>query len=112
MTYQIGCDIGGTFTDIAVLDEDGELWTDKADTTPENLVDGVEQAVENVADQMDATPSAVLSDADRFINGTTIVTNNIIELDGATTGRSTDGCRTTAGTCQDKNFESGAFAPN
>jgi N-methylhydantoinase A len=86
MPYQVGCDIGGTFTDIAVLDDDGSLWTDKAGTTPDNLVNGVEQAVENVADQMDMTPSALLSDADRFINGTTIVTNNIIELKGAKTG--------------------------
>lgn len=86
MPYQIGCDIGGTFTDIAVLDDNGSLWTDKADTTPGNLVDGVERAVENVANRMDMTPSALLSNADRFINGTTIVTNNIIELNGAKTG--------------------------
>ncbi len=86
MSYQIGCDIGGTFTDIAVLDGSGQLWTDKADTTPGHLVDGVEQAVTNVAEQMETTPTALLSDTDRFVNGTTIVTNNIIELSGAKTG--------------------------
>jgi N-methylhydantoinase A len=86
MPYQIGCDIGGTFTDIAVLDDDGELWTDKADTTPDHLVAGVRRAVENVSDQIGVSPTELLSDTERFINGTTIVTNNIVELDGAKTG--------------------------
>jgi N-methylhydantoinase A len=53
---------------------------------PASFVDGVKQAVENVAEQMETTPSTLLSETDRFINGTTIVTNNVIELDGAKTG--------------------------
>ena len=30
--FQIGCDIGGTFTDIAVIDSSGRRFADKADT--------------------------------------------------------------------------------
>jgi N-methylhydantoinase A/oxoprolinase/acetone carboxylase beta subunit len=32
--FQIGCDIGGTFTDVSVIDSDGRRFADKADTTP------------------------------------------------------------------------------
>lgn len=86
MTYKIGCDIGGTFTDVVVVEEDGKIWTDKADTTPGSLADGVENAIANVTDQMGVSPSDLLEETDRFINGTTVVTNVIVELNGVKTG--------------------------
>jgi N-methylhydantoinase A len=86
MPYRIGCDIGGTFTDIIVLDENGVEWQHKTDTVPENLVEGVRNAVLGVADEVGIPPGELLADTERFVNGTTIVTNDIVELDGANVG--------------------------
>ncbi|GAA5162263.1 hypothetical protein GCM10023321_47610 [Pseudonocardia eucalypti] len=35
--YQIGCDIGGTFTDVTAVDSTGTVYSDKSDTTPHDL---------------------------------------------------------------------------
>lgn len=86
MTYHIGCDIGGTFTDITVMNDEGRVWTDKADTTPRNLANGVEEAVKNVVGHIGLSMTELLDQTDRFVNGTTVVTNSIIELNGAETG--------------------------
>jgi N-methylhydantoinase A len=81
--FQIGCDIGGTFTDIAVIDSSGRRFADKADTTPANLADGVVQALENVAATAGSNLPQLLGATTRFVNGTTIVTNALAELRGA-----------------------------
>jgi N-methylhydantoinase A len=69
-SYQIGCDIGGTFTDIVVLNEDGREYTDKADTTPRDLGEGVIAAIDNVATQLGVKTQELLSNTTRFVNGT------------------------------------------
>ncbi len=50
--FQIGCDIGGTFTDVAVVDDAGRVIADKADTTPADLRAGMVAALENAAGQL------------------------------------------------------------
>jgi len=67
---QIGVDIGGTFTDIVALRDDGELVLTKVPTTPQNLLHGIADAVRRVLSLTDARPSAVR----RFIHGTTVAT--------------------------------------
>jgi N-methylhydantoinase A len=84
--FQVGCDIGGTFTDVVVADSEGRVYTDKADTTHDELTLGVVAALENVAGQIGIGVDEVLSATTRFINGTTIVTNSIAELRGARVG--------------------------
>jgi N-methylhydantoinase A len=84
--FQVGCDIGGTFTDIVVADSDGRVYTDKSDTTHEELTVGVVAALENISDQIGLGVDEVLGSTTRFINGTTIVTNSIAELRGARVG--------------------------
>lgn len=84
--YQIGVDMGGTFTDAVVLDEHGNLWTDKAATTPEHLLDGLVGALEAVAVEVGVTLDSLLTNCNRFVHGTTIVTNSITELRGARVG--------------------------
>src|SRR3954454_14045118 len=85
-SFQIGCDIGGTFTDIVVLDEHGRVYTDKSDTTPRDLGEGVIAAIDNVAEQIGVETEELLSQTTRFVNGTTAVTNSIAELRGAKVG--------------------------
>jgi N-methylhydantoinase A len=79
---QIGVDIGGTFTDIVALQDNGELVLTKVATTPQNLLQGIAEAVRRVLSLADASPGAVR----RFIHGTTIATNAVLEQKGAVTG--------------------------
>jgi N-methylhydantoinase A len=85
-SYQVGCDIGGTFTDVVVVDENGTVLTDKADSTPDDLSRGLLQALDNVAGQLGVDSRALLAATKRFVNGTTVVTNCIAELKGARVG--------------------------
>jgi N-methylhydantoinase A len=85
-TLQIGCDIGGTFTDVVVVTSDGEVHTDKSDTTPRDLTKGVVAALTAVADRLGVGLDELLADTTRFVNGTTVVTNSIAELKGAKVG--------------------------
>ena len=46
--YRLGCDIGGTFTDFVLLnDQTGEIKTGKCLTTPRDPSDAVEQGIQD-----------------------------------------------------------------
>ena len=81
-SVQIGVDIGGTFTDIVALGDDGRLHLTKVPTTPKDLLGGVADAVRGVLGLAGADPGGVR----RFIHGTTVATNAILEQTGAVTG--------------------------
>jgi N-methylhydantoinase A len=78
---QIGVDIGGTFTDIVALDPAGRLTFTKVPSTPKDLLDGIGAAVTKVLAMADARPGEV----ERFIHGTTVATNAVLEQKGAVT---------------------------
>lgn len=75
---RVAVDIGGTFTDLVVVDDHGRLRTTKTLTTPENHVLGVQHACE----KLDVT----LQEVDLFIHGSTIAINTVVEKRGARTG--------------------------
>ncbi|HEU5320190.1 MAG TPA: hydantoinase/oxoprolinase N-terminal domain-containing protein, partial [Methylomirabilota bacterium] len=78
---QIGVDIGGTFTDIVALDATGRLALTKVPSTPKDLLEGIAAAVTRVLALAGACPA----DVERFIHGTTVATNAILEQKGAVT---------------------------
>jgi N-methylhydantoinase A len=78
---QIGVDIGGTFTDIVALDHAGRLALTKVPSTPKDLLEGIAAAVTQVLALAGARPA----DVERFIHGTTVATNAILEQKGAVT---------------------------
>jgi N-methylhydantoinase A/oxoprolinase/acetone carboxylase beta subunit len=78
---QIGVDIGGTFTDIVALDGEGRLVLTKVPSTPKDLLEGIDAAVRRVLTLAGAPASAV----ERFIHGTTVATNAVLEQKGAVT---------------------------
>ncbi|HEX6209743.1 MAG TPA: hydantoinase/oxoprolinase family protein [Methylomirabilota bacterium] len=78
---QIGVDIGGTFTDIVALDRAGRLSLTKVPSTPKDLLEGIAAAVTRVLALAGARPP----DVERFIHGTTVATNAILEQKGAVT---------------------------
>jgi len=81
--YRLGCDIGGTFTDfVLVNDETGEFQINKCLTTPGDPSDAVEQGIRELLEQA----PGFMSKIDEIIHGTTLVINAIIERKGAKTG--------------------------
>ncbi len=82
-TYRLGCDIGGTFTDFVLVNDDtGEFQINKCLTTPGDPSDAVEQGIRELLEQ---TPG-FMPKIDEIIHGTTLVINAIIERKGAKTG--------------------------
>ena len=81
--YRLGCDIGGTFTDfVLVNNETGEFYTNKCLTTPSDPSDAIEQGVRELGDQL----PGFMDNVEEIIHGTTLVINAIIERKGARTG--------------------------
>ncbi|MCX5802887.1 MAG: hydantoinase/oxoprolinase family protein [Proteobacteria bacterium] len=81
--YRLGCDIGGTFTDFVLLnDQTGEMKTGKCLTTPQDPSDAVEEGIR----VLEATAPDFVAKLDELIHGTTLVINSIIERKGAKTG--------------------------
>ncbi len=85
MSYRIGIDIGGTFTDFALL-RDGELVLHKNLSTPEDRSIGVIHGLERLADIEQRTLGELLADTEAIIHGTTVADNTLIEMNGACTG--------------------------
>ncbi|MDM8556725.1 hydantoinase/oxoprolinase family protein [Desulfococcaceae bacterium HSG7] len=81
--YRLGCDIGGTFTDfVLVNDETGQFNIHKCLTTPQDPSDAVEEGIR----ALQAQQPGFTSELDEIIHGTTLVINAIIERKGAVTG--------------------------
>lgn len=91
MTYRLGIDIGGTFTDGALIDEaSGDVRIVKVLTTPKNPADGFMLALQRVLDDAHAPTSAI----GLLVHATTIATNALIEGNIARIGLlATDGFR-------------------
>lgn len=85
-SYHIGTDTGGTFTDVTVMSDDGEVYVEKSPTTPHDFAEGVLHAVERVSEQMGITPRQLLSRCRQFKHGSTIATNALITREGSRVG--------------------------
>ncbi|MFP4051364.1 MAG: hydantoinase/oxoprolinase family protein [Thermoplasmata archaeon] len=82
MTWRIGVDIGGAFTDLyAVESEKGETAWTKVESTPPEFEKGVLEGIEKLEEQ-----GIDLNDASQIIHGQTVVINTIITRDGSNVG--------------------------
>ena len=80
MAWRIGVDIGGTFTDVALLDEaSGRIGLAKVPTTPQDLAAGVIAALEMAMARHQVTAGAI----GLLSHATTVVTNALLEERGA-----------------------------
>lgn len=80
--YAIAVDCGGTFTDVALLDQDsGDLWVTKTSSTPHDPSEGFIDGVNKILRQSGVAPGAVK----QVLHGTTVATNAILESRGAVT---------------------------
>src|SRR2546422_11306356 len=82
VTARLGVDIGGTFTDLVVIDEtSGAARVGKVLTTPKDPAHAVEQGIGSLLEDSAIPPSAVRA----VVHGTTLATNALIERKGART---------------------------
>jgi N-methylhydantoinase A len=79
--YRIGVDIGGTFTDLVMIDSQGYLVNEKVLTTPHDPSQGVLTGVSLITKNNGVLPEQV----DNIIHGTTLVANALIERKGVVT---------------------------
>ncbi len=79
---RIGCDIGGTFTDIVLALPEGTLHIGKVSTTPDDPGRAVVEGVLDVLRRTGVAPEAVTE----VVHGTTAASNTILQKTGARTG--------------------------
>ncbi|MBW3604538.1 MAG: hydantoinase/oxoprolinase family protein [Actinobacteria bacterium] len=83
MTYRLGVDVGGTFTDLLLIDDDtGTTFRAKTPSTPDDPSQGVLAGLEKVTADLDIGPD----DLGHVMHGTTVATNAVLEGKGATVG--------------------------
>ena len=80
--YRVGVDIGGTFTDIVFMDEDGNVLTKKISSS----VDNYAEAIVDGLGQVFAAHGLAGTDVLEVLHGTTVASNAILEHKGAKTG--------------------------
>ena len=73
MTHWVGVDVGGTFTDLVAIDADGNIETRKVLSTPSDQSEGVITSLRALQQ-----PNVA-----RFVHGTTVATNMLLERNGA-----------------------------
>ena len=78
--YSLGVDTGGTFTDFVALNvQSGEITSFKVASVPDDPARAVQLGFARLRDQYGIHPSHI----SRFVFGTTVATNAVIELKGA-----------------------------
>lgn len=82
--YHLGIDVGGTFTDLAVVVND-EVSMFKTPTTPRNPAEGIRNGLEQIAQSFGVDVGTLLAATDQFVHGTTVATNAVIQYRGAKT---------------------------
>jgi len=89
MSYRLGVDVGGTFTDLLLISEDtGKTFTAKVPSTPEDSSIGVLNGVARICDESGIDPTEIK----RVMHGTTVATNAVLQKKGSKVGLvTTDG---------------------
>ena len=83
MSYRLGVDVGGTFTDLLLVDEkSGKLYTAKVPSTPDDSSEGVFNGIKRVCDNAGIDPAEIAS----VMHGTTVATNTVLTGTGAKVG--------------------------
>jgi N-methylhydantoinase A len=82
-TYRLGVDVGGTFTDLLLIDEaSGETFSAKVPSTPADSSIGVLNGIARLCEQNGIAPECIT----HVMHGTTVATNTVLEGKGARVG--------------------------
>ena len=83
MSYRLGVDVGGTFTDLLLINEEtGKTYTAKVPSTPEDSSIGVLNGVARICEESGVDPTKI----NRVIHGTTVAPNAVLQGKGAKVG--------------------------
>jgi N-methylhydantoinase A len=83
MSYRLGVDVGGTFTDLLLShDESGELHRVKTPSTPADPSEGVLNGIRRICEESGVSPDSIAY----LMHGTTVATNALLEAKGARVG--------------------------
>lgn len=83
---RVGIDIGGTFTDLFVVEPTGESRIYKSPTTPHDPSEGLINVLTKAAEDIGETLEVFLDQVETIVHGTTIATNAVLTRQGAKTG--------------------------
>jgi len=91
---RIGIDVGGTFTDLVVAQNNRNIEQFKTHSTPKDPSIGVLKGLTDIANAHKITLNELLAKVELIVHGTTVATNTLIERKGANVGIiTTDGFR-------------------
>src|SRR3990172_7020744 len=81
--YRLAVDVGGTFTDLVILDENtGRIQTLKVTSTPQDPSEAVLNGVRRARDELDLELARVT----QFTHASTVASNTVLQGEGARTG--------------------------
>lgn len=86
MINRIGIDIGGTFTDVVLLQDNGKFHVYKEDSTPDNPLRAITQGLSGIAAEIGSSVEDMLRSTDFLVHGQTMATNALIERNGPQIG--------------------------
>jgi len=86
MTYRIGVDIGGTFTDCVVVGDDGQMGIGKTPTTPDDFTHGFFASIADASEQLGLAVDDLLAQSQTVVHATTVGSNAVVERSGAKVG--------------------------
>ncbi len=75
----IAVDVGGTFTDLVLVDATGAAVTVKVPSVPADPSQGALDALDELAERVDRPVTDILGRCQRFVHGSTVATNAILE---------------------------------
>src|SRR5579862_6640392 len=83
MAYRLGVDVGGTFTDLFLVDDEGmRQWRVKTPSTPAEPSEGVLAGVQRICREAGISAGELRN----IVHGTTVATNAVLEGKGARVG--------------------------
>src|SRR5712692_9071430 len=83
LAFRVGIDVGGTFTDFLLMDEEGgKTFLFKTPSTPHDPSEGVLLGLQTLLKEAQVSPG----DVDQVMHGTTVATNAVLEGRGAKVG--------------------------
>jgi len=80
--YALGIDIGGTFTDVVIVEVDGTVHIGKGISRPDAFERGIFEILDRMLQELGLAPAGCRA----LVHGTTVATNAIIERKGALAG--------------------------
>lgn len=85
MKFNVGIDIGGTFTDLICVSSEGKTIVHKTLSTPQDSSVGFINGIREIAEMAGEPFEKFISSIDTIVHGTTVATNALLTLRGAKT---------------------------